>query len=245
MFTRTETFTNLGRFCRLHISLLRQARQTEVSTVKLLGNKSGSGHSSEEKYLSKNTNFHTHKKVLDKRFNSLTNRIKQLPGINKHIHFDSTDDETDGDTSSEDDKNDDNEGKNGCSVLDKKDGDKRVNSCPYPSKTEEMERLGLKSKIKKRPAVARRKERQREQKAIVREKRKFEENASPSSSCKQPKKQQKLQKHEASPNCFLSIGKLENFITTWKETCREHPVQQVCLVLVIKSMFSLNNCKVK
>ncbi|RLN39988.1 hypothetical protein C2845_PM01G23050 [Panicum miliaceum] len=92
-----------------------------------------------------------------------------------------------------------------------------------------MERLGLKSEIKKkkRPAVERRKARQIEQKAILREKRKFEENASPSSSCKQPKKQQKLQKHEASPNCFLSICKLENFITTWKETCREHPVQQV------------------
>ncbi|KAF8778986.1 hypothetical protein HU200_003091 [Digitaria exilis] len=211
----------------LHISFLRQARQTEVSAVKLLGNKSGSGHSNQEKYSSKNTNFHTHKQALDKRFNSLTNRIKQLPGINKHIHFDSTDDETEGDTSSEDDKFYDNESKNGRPVLDKKDVDPRVNSCPYPSKTEEMERLGLISETNKKPALESSKARGSGKKGNLREKRKFEENGTPSSSCKQPKKQKKLQKHEASPNCFLSIGKLENFTTTWKETCREHPVQQV------------------
>lgn len=226
-----STFTNLGRFCRLHISFLRQARQTEVSAVKLLGNKSGSGHSSQEKYLSKNANFHTHKQALDKRFNSLTNRIKQLPGINKHIHFDLTDDEIDGDTSSEDGKFDDNESKNERPVLD--DVDTRANSCPYPSKTEEMKRLGLKSETNKKPALESSKARESGKRGNLREKRKFEENGSPSSSCKQPKKQQKLQKHEASPNCFLSIGKLENFITTWKETCREHPVQKVRLVLAI------------
>lgn len=232
-----STFTNLGRFCRLHISLLRQAKQTEVSAAKLLGNMSGSGNSSREKDLLKNASFRTHKKVLDKRFNSLTNRLKQLPGINKHIHFDSTDDETDGDTGSEDDKFDDNENTNKCSVQ--KDGDKRVNGCPYPSKTEEMERLGLKSEIYKRPFLSR----ERGKKGNVSEKRKFEEIGSPGGSCKQPKKQQKLQKYEASPNCFLSIGKVENFVTTWKETCREHPIQQVCLVLIIKPMFSLNNCE--
>ncbi|KAJ1293140.1 hypothetical protein BS78_01G045100 [Paspalum vaginatum] len=215
----------------LLISFLRQARRTEASSVKLLGNTSGSGDSSREKDLFKNTRFHTHKQALDKRFNSLTNRIKQLPGINKHIHFDSTDDETDNDTSSEDDKFDDNESKNGSSVLDNKDGDKRVNSCPYPSKTEEMERLGLKSEISKRPTLESNKARESRKKGNLREKRKFEENASPSSSCKLTKKQKKLQTHEASPNCFLSVGKLENFTTTWKETCREHPVQQVLEML--------------
>nr|CAB3497808.1 unnamed protein product [Digitaria exilis] len=42
----------------LHISFLRQARQTEVSAVKLLGNKSGSGHSfgNDSKLLWKNIN---------------------------------------------------------------------------------------------------------------------------------------------------------------------------------------------
>jgi len=217
----------------LHISLLQQAKQTEVSAAKLLGNMSGSGNSSWEKDLLKNASFRTHKKALDKRFISLTNRIKQLPGINKHIHFDSTDDETNSDTGSENGKSDDNENKNECSVLDKKDGDKRVNSCPYPSKTEELERLGLKSEINKRPSLENSKPKESGKKGKVSEKRKCEEIGSPSCSCKQPKKQQKLQKHEASPNCFLSIGKLENFVTTWKETCREHPVQQVRLLLII------------
>uniref|UniRef100_A0A804M5T2 Protein NO VEIN C-terminal domain-containing protein n=1 Tax=Zea mays TaxID=4577 RepID=A0A804M5T2_MAIZE len=215
----------------LHISLLRQAKQTEVSAAKLRANMSGSGNSSQEKDLLKNASFHTHKKALDKRFISLTNRIKELPGINKHIHFDSTDDETNSCTGSEDGKSDGNENENECSILDKKDGDKRVNSCPYPSKTEELERLGLKSEINKRQSLENSKPRDSGKKGKVSEKRKYEEIGSPSCSFKQPKKQQKLQKHEASPKCFLSIGKLENFVTTWKETCREHPVQQVLEML--------------
>jgi hypothetical protein len=225
----------------LHISLLRQAKQTEVSAAKLRANMSGSGNSSQEKDLLKNASFHTHKKALDKRFISLTNRIKELPGINKHIHFDLTDDETNSCTGSEDGKSDGNENENECSILDKKDGDKRLNSCPYPSKTEELERLGLKSEINKRQSLENSKPRDSGKKGKVSEKRKYEEIGSPSCSSKQPKKQQKLQKHEASPKCFLSIGKLENFVTTWKETCREHPVQQVCLVLRIEYMFSLSN----
>ncbi|KAL6636733.1 hypothetical protein ACP70R_024305 [Stipagrostis hirtigluma subsp. patula] len=219
----------------LHIAFLRQARKTEMAAVKLLGNKSGSGDSSREKDLLKNTHFRTDKQVLDKRFHSITSRIKQLPGINKHIHFDSTDDEIDGDASSEDEKLDGIESKKGCPVPDNNDSDKHVSRCPYPSKTEEMERLGLRSEIKKRPALVRRKLRQREEKANSREKRKFEENESPSSLCQQPKRQQKVQtqKDEASPNCFLNIGKLENFVTTWKETCREHPVQQHCSISLL------------
>ncbi|GJM96964.1 hypothetical protein PR202_ga13848 [Eleusine coracana subsp. coracana] len=113
----------------LHISFLRQARRAEKPVRKMRE----SGDSSREK-ISKKSNLHTDKQALDKRFNSITSRIKQLPGINKHIHFDLTDDEVDGNSSSEDDK------------LDKSESKK---------------------------------------------------------------------------------GKLENFITTWKETCREHPVQQV------------------
>jgi hypothetical protein len=65
-------------------------------------------------------------------------------------------------------------------------------------------------------------------------KRKYQENRTPSSSCKQPTKRQKVQMlmNEASPNCYLSTAKLEKFITTWKEACRELPVQQVGLLVV-------------
>ncbi|KAM0899027.1 hypothetical protein ACQ4PT_021575 [Festuca glaucescens] len=64
-------------------------------------------------------------------------------------------------------------------------------------------------------------------------KRKYQENRTPSSSCKQPTKRQKVQMlmKEVSPNCYLSTAKLEKFITTWKEACREHPVQQVLELL--------------
>lgn len=209
----------------MHISFLSQARSGEKFVSKMRG----LGGSSREKDLSQKSNLRADKQALDKRFNSITSRIKQLPGINKHIHFVSTDDEVDGNSSSEDDKLDENESKNGNSVLDNKDGDKPASSCPYPSKTEEMERLGLKSEISRRPALESSKVRERGKKGNLREKRKVEENNSPSSLCERPKKQQKVQtqKHDVSPNCFLSTGKLENFITTWKETCREHSVQQV------------------
>jgi hypothetical protein len=65
-------------------------------------------------------------------------------------------------------------------------------------------------------------------------KRKYQETEIPSSSCKQPMKCQKVQMQmkEVSPNCFLSTGKLEKFTTTWKGACREHSVQQVCLLVV-------------
>nr|AAO72367.1 unknow protein [Oryza sativa Japonica Group] len=209
------------------------ARRTEVSAVKVQGNTSGSGDGSCEKDLVKNRKFHLSKQALDERFSAITSRIKKLPGINKHIHFDSTDDETDGDSSSEGDAVDNSESKTGSAAIDNKDVDKRVSSCPYPSKTEEMERLGLKSETSKKPPLDSSKVKESSKKGYTREKRKSEENGSPTSSCKRPKKKQKvqMQKHELSPNCFLSIGKLEKFITTWKEACREHPVQQVLELL--------------
>lgn len=201
-----------------------------MSAVKVQGNTSGSGDGSCEKDLVKNRKFHLSKQALDERFSAITSRIKKLPGINKHIHFDSIDDETDGDSSSEGDAVDNSESKTGSAAIDNKDVDKRVSSCPYPSKTEEMERLGLKSETSKKPPLDSSKVKESSKKGYTREKRKSEENGSPTSSCKRPKKKQKvqMQKHELSPNCFLSIGKLEKFITTWKEACREHPVQQVC-----------------
>uniref|UniRef100_A0A0D9W0A9 Uncharacterized protein n=1 Tax=Leersia perrieri TaxID=77586 RepID=A0A0D9W0A9_9ORYZ len=225
---------NLGvriQSLRLHISFLRQARRTEVSAVKIQGNTNVSGGSSHEKDLVKNRKFHLSKQALDERFSAITSRIKKLPGINKHIRFDSTDDETEGDSSSEGDAVDNSESKNGRAAIDSKDVDKRVSSCPYPSKTEEMERLGLKSEMSKKPPLDNSKVKESGKKGFMREKRKSEEDGSPNSSCKQPKKKQKvqIQKHELLPNCFLS--KLEKFITTWKEACREHPVQQVLELL--------------
>ncbi|KAF0912690.1 hypothetical protein E2562_018941 [Oryza meyeriana var. granulata] len=228
---------NLGvriQSLRLHISFLRQARRTEVSAVKIQGSTNGSGDNSHEKDLVKNRKIHLSKQALDKRFSAITSRIKKLPGINKHIRFDSTDDETDGNSSSEGNAVDNSESKNGCAAIDDKGTDKRVSSCPYPSKTEEMERLGLKSEMSKKPPLDSSKVKVSGKKGYTREKRKYEENGSPSSSCKRPKKKQKvqMQKQELLPNCFLKIGKLEKFITTWKEACREHPVQQVLQLLV-------------
>ncbi|XP_040378026.1 protein NO VEIN isoform X2 [Oryza brachyantha] len=227
---------NLGvriQSLRLHISFLRQARRTEVSAVKIQGTSSGSCDNSHEKDLVKNRKFHLSKQALDERFSAITSRIKKLPGINKHIRFDSTDDETDGNSSSECDAVENSNSKHGCAAIDNKDVDKRVSSCPYPSKTEEMERLGLKSEVSKKPPLDSNKVKESGKKGYMREKRKSEENRSPSSMCKQPKKKQKvqMQKQELLPNCSLNIGKLEKFITTWKEACHEHPVEQVLELL--------------
>jgi hypothetical protein len=236
----------------LHISFLRQARRNEVAAIKLLGKISGSGDSTGEKDLPKQTDFHSGKQVLNMRFDAITSRIKQLPGINKHIHFDSSDDEVAGDTSSEGDAVDQSESDDSCHIVGSKGADKRVSKCPYPSTSEEIQRLGLKSEPNKKSAIESSKVKASENSTCKKDlrkhthfhsgkKRKYQENGTPSSSCKQPTKRQKvqMQKKEVSPNCFLSTGKLEKFITTWKEACREHPVQQVCLLV---SLFSRNEC---
>ncbi|XBH73605.1 hypothetical protein VPH35_100688 [Triticum aestivum] len=212
----------------LHISFLRQARRNEVAAIKHLGKTSGSRDSTCEKDLPKQTDFHSGKQELDKRFDDITSRIKQLPGINKHIRFDSAGDEVD-DGSSSKDAVEESESEDSCYIVDRKDVDKSVSGCPYPSTAEEIKRLGLKSEQSKKPAIVSSKVKANEVNVHSRNKRKYEENGTPSSLCKQPNKRQKMQikKKEVSPNCFLSTGKLEKFITTWKEACREHSVQQV------------------
>ncbi|CAM0876991.1 unnamed protein product [Alopecurus aequalis] len=213
----------------LHISFLRQARSNEVAAIKVLGKTSGSGDSTCEKDLPKQTDIHLGKQVLDRRFDAITSRIKQLPGIKKHIHFDSSVDEVAGDTSLEGDAVDEIEGDDSCHIVGSKDADKRISNCPYPSTTEEIVRLGLKSEPSKKSAIESSKVKASEKIVHSRKKRKYQENGSPSSSCKHPEKHQKVQmeKKEASPNCFLSTSELEKFITTWKEACREHRVEQV------------------
>ena len=207
----------------MHISFLRQARRNEVAAIKVLGKTSGSGDSTGEKGLPKQTDIHLGKQVLNRRFDAITSRIKQLPGINKHIHFDSSDDEVAGDTSSEGEAVDETD--DSCYIVGSKDADKRVSNCPYPSTAEEIERLGLKSEPSKKSAIESSKAKESQKIVPSRMKRKYQENGTPSSLCKYPNKHQKvqMQKKEASPNCFLSTGKLEKFITTWKEACREHP----------------------
>uniref|UniRef100_A0ACD6AAF5 Uncharacterized protein n=1 Tax=Avena sativa TaxID=4498 RepID=A0ACD6AAF5_AVESA len=213
----------------LHISFLRQARRNEVDAIKLRGKINGSGDSTCEKDLPQQTDFHLGKQVLNKRFDAITSRIKQLPGINKHIHFDSSDDEVGGGASLEGDAVDESEGDDSCCIVVSKDADKRVSKCPYPSTTEEIKRLGLKSETSKNSAIESSKVKASEKNVHSIKKRKYQENRTPSSSCKEPIKRQKVQMQmkEVSPNCFLSTGKLEKFITTWKEACREHPVQEV------------------
>ncbi|CAM0876996.1 unnamed protein product [Alopecurus aequalis] len=217
----------------LHISFLRQARRNEVAAIKVLGKTSGSGDSTCEKDLPKHTDIHLGKQVLDRRFDAITSRIKQLPGINKHIRFDSSDDEVAGDTSLEGDAADKSESDDSCYIVGSKNADKRVSNCPYPSTTEEIVRLGLKSEPSKKSAIKSSKVKASETIVDSRKKRKYQENGTPSSSCKHPQKRQKLQmqKKEASPNCFLSTGKLEKFIKSWRGACREHPVQQVLELL--------------
>jgi hypothetical protein len=215
----------------LHISFLRQARRNEVDAIKLMT--SGAGDSTCEKDLPNQTDFHLGKQVLNKRFDAITNRTKHLPGINKHIHFDSRDDEVGGDASLDGDAVDEREGDDSCYTFGSKDANKRVIESPYPSTTEEIEHVSLKSELSKTSAIESNKVIASEKNVHSFKKRKYQENGTPSSSCKQPTKLPKLQMRmtEVLPNCFLSIGRLEKFTTTWKEACREHPVQQVLELL--------------
>lgn len=134
---------NLGT----HISVIRKARRSEDDIL--------------SKYLAKSDEkrqkrplFSLQKQKLDERFSAISQRVESFSSVHKdfcgkHVRFDSS--------SSEDEGTDDNareKKKNGTdsssdlklSLQSNKSSD-RSSSCPYPSATEEMTRLGLKGEV--------------------------------------------------------------------------------------------------
>ncbi|KDP39349.1 hypothetical protein JCGZ_01106 [Jatropha curcas] len=239
---------NLG----VRIQGLGEARRSKYTTLKkclkIINRKS------EAKMLAKGSCnkrrqrplFTSQKKDLDERFSAISERIESFASVHKdfrgkHIRFDSLDSE-DEEGQSDDSKNEDkttssDEGshlslQNFCSTD-------RVSSCPYPSATEEMSRLGLKSEAGGQSSPVSCGSRLKKNNGSLKMKRKIEAlsgNASAPS---------KLLKGDTGKHCIhpiengdktlennesdfiLSDNSMRMFITTWKDTCKECTVPEV------------------
>lgn len=175
-------------------------------------------------------NILSEKKILDGRFGLIAKRINTFASewddfSGEHIRFNSPD----SDAGSDDEIDDEEDSKNDSGLMCKtqtfysRDNGKQVSTCPYPSTTEEMVRLGLKVDSTEKLIPENTTSMKSRCNKSCGKKRKAEEEKG-NSSCK-------LQKNDI---IRLRIQKLnsiefEKFITTWKEACREHSLAEVCI----------------
>nr|KYP67781.1 hypothetical protein KK1_024134 [Cajanus cajan] len=199
---------NLG----MHISAIREARNSEQLTLekclKTLNSKN-------EKFKKRPISS-SQKKQLDERFNAITQRVESFSPVKKslrgkHVRFmSSSSEDVDSDSSTDEQSN------NPSSQFTK--NSERVSSCPYPSATEEMARLGVRSDVvEDSPATRNLKNGFSEQ---PRKKRKSENVPSSNSApCKSPKRgkfrclsqpvlERMLQFYEVNRCRWKKIGKL-------------------------------------
>lgn len=228
----------------MHISCVREARRLEDVTLK---NCSKSSKQRSENKTRKRPLFSMAKKQLDERFSSISERVKSFSSVHedfgvKHLRFLSS--------SSEDEDSDDckDEGKlsshsDRSSQATKSD---RVSSCPYPSAIEERTRLGLKAETDTDlsgggssncvETVTRKKKRKSKDascsisvpnKLLRRDK--IDKDALSGGNGSGERDDASLNENDLS----LAYSSMRMFITTWKETCREQNVAQVCFFILI------------
>lgn len=221
---------------RLHVSYICEAKKAEKAILnKSLELMKHNADKSRERDLSQPLGVLCEKHVLDKRFDLISKRIKSFSSTwddfaSKHIRFDSSDEDN---NDSDDDSQDDLSKCQHQDSMRDKDSSRRVSSCPYPSTTEEMARLGLKFEAGDKVLPSNGKLMENGGKKSSGKKRKFEGKTDDgSSSCKLSKKEQfdNLEDQKNSHDLTLTSGNMEKFITTWKEACREHSVEEVSLL---------------
>lgn len=228
---------NLGT----HISVIRKARRSEDDIL--------------SKYLAKSDEkrqkrplFSLQKQKLDERFSAISQRVESFSSVHKdfcgkHVRFDSS--------SSEDEGTDDNareKKKNGTdsssdlklSLQSNKSSD-RSSSCPYPSATEEMTRLGLKGEVSGHAtpigsqkhsignSTSKRKRRSRHQRhatsgsPTLGKKVKVESSILDKDSCDNSDEGSGIEAEYKITNNSLRM-----FIAAWKDGCRDMTVAEVC-----------------
>ncbi|XP_038973841.1 protein NO VEIN-like isoform X1 [Phoenix dactylifera] len=223
----------------LHISYIREARKAEKAIIhdKSLELIKHNVDKIRERDLSQPPGMLFEKQVLDKRFDLISKRIKSFSSTwvdfaGKHVRFDSSDEDK---NDSDDDGQDDLRKCQHQNSTHNKDSGKRVSSCPYPSTTEEMVRLGLKFEAGDRVSPGNGKLMENGGKKSSGKKRKFEgKTGDGSSSWKLSKKEQSinLEDQKYSHDLTVTSDNMEKFITTWKEACREHSVEKVLDMMV-------------
>lgn len=188
------------------------------------------------------------KQKLDERFSAISQRVESFSSVHKdfcgkHVRFDSS--------SSEDEGTDDNareKKKNGTdsssdlklSLQSNKSSD-RSSSCPYPSATEEMTRLGLKGEVSGHAtpigsqkhsignSTSKRKRRSRHQRhatsgsPTLGKKVKVESSILDKDSCDNSDEGSGIEAEYKITNNSLRM-----FIAAWKDGCRDMTVAEVC-----------------
>ncbi|EXC16976.1 hypothetical protein L484_021633 [Morus notabilis] len=196
------------------------------------------------------------KKELDERFDAISKRVGSFNNEKtvfrgKHIRFasSSSEDERSNDCTYEDDSDyvTDDHGKFSSQSVKCSD---RVSSCPYPSATEEMKRLGLKGEMKLHLSPASDSQKHHKNIGSAKKKGRNEELSSTNSAPAKLKKMDKVrldvlplenengaqENNNTNEDDFCSINEdkflltnesLRMFITIWKERCRGVSVGQV------------------
>ncbi|PKA53015.1 hypothetical protein AXF42_Ash001996 [Apostasia shenzhenica] len=222
----------------LHVKHIREASKAEYTLLSENFNRA-SAVSPKNEVVGKKSESHpirnfTEKKYLDERFHHISNRVKHFSSIwnddgSRHVYSNSSDE---GNDPQEDD---DEDGGRDCASNNKhqnffsdKGPCQRVSSCPYPSKTEEMMRLGLKPGNSEKASLAVGRVIGKENgKSFARKRKLVADNAS--SSCKFLKTvdASKLEAERHFVDIDLSTSETEKFVATWKEACRSHSVSEV------------------
>lgn len=223
---------------RLYVNHIKQAKETEDTVLAKCYDKirTDNGKRSKKRPL-----FSEQKKEMDDHFNTISQRLKSFSSENtqfcgKHTRFLSSSSEDDDSEANECEDNQDEKNANGSFNLSLPNGRaERVGSCPYPSATEEMRRLGLKSEVESTSYAPGGSVRCDMDNKHSRRKRRYE-NMSSSSSLprKLPKKEKigadvklKGSGDQSISGHSLCIESLRTFITTWKEACRDNDADEV------------------
>ncbi|KAL5848549.1 hypothetical protein ACOSQ4_006562 [Xanthoceras sorbifolium] len=236
---------NLG----MHIKFIREARISEDVSLRNFWKRLQPDHKSWKRLQPDHKSWKRpiyssyRKKKLDERFSVISERVKSFSSVHedfcgKHIRFVSS-------SSGDDDSND-------CTDEDNNDvgshlrfpsqtnSSDRMSSCPYPSATEELTRLGLKDEINGQLSPAGDSSRQDGNSGSSTKKRKFEKLSRGYSAPAKLHKKDKVKKSTLQgetdhaqnvklykPDISLSHDSMRLFITTWKEACKDHTAEEV------------------
>ncbi|KAI3830794.1 hypothetical protein MKX03_002882 [Papaver bracteatum] len=282
IYSRNGRFVQAEGFLELHITSIQDSKRAEESTlmdyVQILEQKCNM-QNKESDVIAKAPCIHSQKKELDKRFSTIAQRIKLFSPLQedldgKHIRFLSSESEAESDENYADDEVGNKDVKSltvnhGVSSQDRQSSGKRASTCPYPSASEEMTRLGMKIELDE-PSPDSGTSRCNTNKKSMGKKRKgryFSSGSTPPSF--KFSKRSKLNLEGVEGNLFLqndaknelinnsgsedvisdlmlSDKMMDTFIITWKDACHEKKYKMKCSLerqkKKMKSMFSSYPC---
>lgn len=228
----------------MHISQLRQAWSLENAAVKKYLGDMNLPSGKMGKRSRKRPLFSSVKKQLDEHFGAITQRVSSFTSAHeefsgKHIRFSSSSSEDVSDTSCDDEGNkDENDTQNQCKLPSQNiSSADRVSSCPYPSVTEEMTRLGLKNETDPRPSPASGTLKGNKHSSMASKRKRISENLSCNISVPHKLSKRdvveaellvKSKKEQNNVDLSLDIDSIRMFMMTWKEACRDNNEAEVC-----------------